>query len=107
MTLFVPNATYVLPSASPFEGICSRRYIPPLLDPPSTVTPPPPLSLGQGGFGTALMCKDLGLAQAAAAATSSATPLGGAALQIYRLLVNHGLGPLDFSAVYKYISENQ
>ncbi|XP_043199004.1 3-hydroxyisobutyrate dehydrogenase, mitochondrial-like isoform X1 [Amphibalanus amphitrite] len=61
----------------------------------------------QGGFGTALMCKDLGLAQSAAAATDSATPLGGAALQIYRLLVNHGLGQLDFSAVYKYISERQ
>jgi len=61
----------------------------------------------QGGFGTALMCKDLGLAQASATATGSPTPLGSAAHQIYRILVNQGLGPLDFSAVYKYISENQ
>ncbi|XP_037078041.1 3-hydroxyisobutyrate dehydrogenase, mitochondrial-like isoform X2 [Pollicipes pollicipes] len=61
----------------------------------------------KGGFGTALMCKDLGLAQASATASEACTPLGSAAHQIYRLLVNQGHGHLDFSAVYKYISEHR
>jgi len=36
----------------------------------------------QGGFGTALMTKDLGLSQDAATTTKSATPLGSLAHQV-------------------------
>ena len=44
----------------------------------------------EGGFGAQLMLKDLGLAQDAATRTSTATPLGSAALHIYRLMCNSG-----------------
>ncbi|KAK8759296.1 hypothetical protein V5799_003073 [Amblyomma americanum] len=57
----------------------------------------------EGGFGAALMTKDLGLAQNAATHTGSPTPLGSLAHQIYRLLLNHGLGQKDFSVIYKLI----
>uniref|UniRef100_G3MRY5 3-hydroxyisobutyrate dehydrogenase n=2 Tax=Amblyomma TaxID=6942 RepID=G3MRY5_AMBMU len=57
----------------------------------------------EGGFGAALMTKDLGLAQNAATHTGSPTPLGSVAHQIYRLLLNHGLGQKDFSVIYKLI----
>jgi len=42
----------------------------------------------QGGFGTALMTKDLGLAQNSATRSSSAIPLGALAHQLYRLVNN-------------------
>merc|ERR1711974_302417 len=40
----------------------------------------------RGGFGTALMTKDLGLAQDAATRTKAATPLGSVAHQMYRVM---------------------
>ncbi|CAB3997707.1 3-hydroxyisobutyrate dehydrogenase, mitochondrial [Paramuricea clavata] len=61
----------------------------------------------QGGFGTALMTKDLGLAQEAATGTKSATPLGSVAHQIYRIMCNRGYGHLDFSSAYKFIKEDE
>lgn len=54
-----------------------------------------------GGFAAELMAKDLGLAQEAAQATASSTPMGALALQLYRLLLKQGQGQLDFSAVQK------
>ena len=57
----------------------------------------------EGGFGTALMRKDLNLAQSAARMTSSVTPLGALALQIYNLMCEHGYEGKDFSSVYKFI----
>jgi len=59
----------------------------------------------KGGFGTALMTKDLGLVQTAATETKSATPLGSLAHQIYRILTNSGYAEKDFSSVYKFISQ--
>jgi len=59
----------------------------------------------QGGFGTALMTKDLGLAQSAAIATKTPTPLGASALQIYRTLCNHGFAEKDFSSAFQYLKE--
>ncbi|XP_054721606.1 3-hydroxyisobutyrate dehydrogenase, mitochondrial-like isoform X2 [Uloborus diversus] len=59
----------------------------------------------QGGFGTALMAKDLGLAQLAATKTSSPTPLGSLAHQIYRMMVNSGFPHKDFSSVFLYLQE--
>ncbi|XP_046549667.1 3-hydroxyisobutyrate dehydrogenase, mitochondrial-like [Haliotis rubra] len=61
----------------------------------------------QGGFGSALMAKDLGLAQSAATASKSATPLGSAAHQIYRTMVNHGFGGKDFSSAFKFLQGDE
>ncbi|GIY72884.1 3-hydroxyisobutyrate dehydrogenase, mitochondrial [Caerostris darwini] len=61
----------------------------------------------QGGFGTALMAKDLGLAQLAATKTSSPIPLGSLAHQIYRMMINNGLSNKDFSSVFLYLQEGQ
>jgi 3-hydroxyisobutyrate dehydrogenase len=60
----------------------------------------------EGGFGTALMAKDLGLAQDAATTTKSPTPLGSLAHQIYRLMCAKGLSGKDFSVIFKYLQEN-
>lgn len=58
-----------------------------------------------GGFMAELMAKDLGLAQEAAQATGSSTPMGALALQLYRMLLKQGDGRLDFSAVQKLFVE--
>jgi L-serine 3-dehydrogenase (NAD+) len=59
-----------------------------------------PASKGySGGFMAELMTKDLGLAQEAAQATTSSTPMGALALQLYRLLLKQGRGQQDFSVV--------
>lgn len=60
----------------------------------------------QGGFGTQLMTKDLGLAQNASTATKSATPMGSLAHQIYRVMCNSGYAKMDFSSVYKFLRED-
>ena len=52
----------------------------------------------QGGFLTALMLKDLKLAQEAAASAGASTPMGAQAEAIYALMANLGLGAHDFSA---------
>lgn len=59
----------------------------------------------EGGFGTQLMAKDLGLAQNASTATKSATPMGSLAHQLYRLMCNRGYGKLDFSSIYRFLRE--
>lgn len=59
-----------------------------------------PASRGySGGFGSALMLKDLGLAQQAALNAQAATPLGGLARQLYQLHQQGGHGQLDFSSI--------
>ena len=55
------------------------------------------------GFKAALMAKDLGLAQKAAADTGTSTPLGSAAASMYRMLCHNGAGELDCSAVYRLL----
>ena len=55
------------------------------------------------GFKAALMSKDLGLAQSAAADTGTSTPLAATAASIYRMLCHNGGGELDLSAVYKLL----
>ncbi len=70
------------------------------------VMPNAPASKGYSdGFAVELMTKDLGLAQEAALATASSTPMGALALQLYRLLLKQGNGKLDFSAVQKLFVE--
>ena len=55
------------------------------------------------GFKAALMAKDLGLAQSAAADTGTSTPLGADAAALFRILCRNGAGELDCSAIYKLL----
>ena len=55
------------------------------------------------GFATALMLKDLTLAQAAAAAAGASTPLGKHAQEIYQAFDKAGHGGLDFSGIIKQV----
>jgi 3-hydroxyisobutyrate dehydrogenase len=57
----------------------------------------------KGGFGSALMLKDLGLAQDAAGSNGAATPLGAMATQIYQEMTNQGFGEKDFASAYQYL----
>ena len=57
----------------------------------------------QPGFATALMLKDLRLAQEAAGATGAATPMGAAAAQLYALFAEHGGEGRDFSAIFEFL----
>ncbi|PIK62155.1 putative 3-hydroxyisobutyrate dehydrogenase, mitochondrial-like [Apostichopus japonicus] len=59
----------------------------------------------KGGFATALMTKDLGLAQNAATTTKSPIPMGSLAHQLYRILCNKGYAMKDFSSVYEYLKD--
>ena len=60
----------------------------------------------QPGFTTAMMLKDLKLAQAAGQAAGACTPLGAQACQLYHLFALGGNEGLDFSAIIKMIEGN-
>ncbi|KAF8565719.1 hypothetical protein P879_09173 [Paragonimus westermani] len=71
------------------------------------VLPNVPSSKGYvGGFGVALMTKDLGLAQQASTMTGCPTPLGSAAHQLYRILCQSGYAQKDFSSIYQFLSKS-
>ncbi len=55
------------------------------------------------GFAIELMVKDVGLAQAAAQATSSPTPLGAHALALYREAMAAGNESKDFSVIFRWL----
>eukprot|EP00127_Corallochytrium_limacisporum_P006448 Clim_evm38s227 gene=Clim_evmTU38s227 len=57
----------------------------------------------EGGFGTALMQKDLGLAVNAAAQAKAPVFLGGFAHQMYTALAGMGLGKKDFGVIYDHL----
>ena len=57
----------------------------------------------QAGFTTAMMLKDLKLAQQAAQAADAATPLGAEAAALFQLAHNSGLGHKDFSVIFRII----
>jgi 3-hydroxyisobutyrate dehydrogenase len=59
------------------------------------------------GFTAANMLKDLRLAQQAAGATATATPLGAAAANLYQMFVDSGAGGLDFSGIMRFINLEQ
>lgn len=59
-----------------------------------------------GGFGTALMEKDLVLANDAARSVKARLPLGAAAMQLYGLMSEHGYGQKDFSSVFEFITKS-
>jgi len=58
----------------------------------------------QPGFATAMMLKDLKLAQDAAQASGASTPLGAQAEALYAMFGNLGGQDLDFSAIYKMLN---
>ncbi len=57
----------------------------------------------EGGFATAMMLKDLKLAQEAAARAGASTPMGAQAEALYALFDRLGYGGKDFSAVLQLI----
>ncbi|KAK6491345.1 3-hydroxyisobutyrate dehydrogenase [Huso huso] len=61
----------------------------------------------QGGFGTTLMAKDLGLAQDTATNTKTAIPLGSVSHQIYRVMCARGYAQKDFSSVFQFLREEE
>lgn len=58
-----------------------------------------------GGFGTALMLKDIGLATSAAKAIGQPVPMGALAQQLYQTFANQGNGQLDFSAIIRLLNK--
>ncbi|HVP85958.1 MAG TPA: 3-hydroxyisobutyrate dehydrogenase [Rhizomicrobium sp.] len=56
-----------------------------------------------GGFATALMLKDLKLAQGAAQGAGAATPLGAEAAQLYAMFAANGHAAMDFSGIIKML----
>jgi len=58
-----------------------------------------------GGFGSALMTKDLGLAQSAATAQQAPTPMGSLAHQLYRVMCNSGYAGRDFASAFMFLQE--
>lgn len=61
----------------------------------------------QGGFGTTLMAKDLGLSQDSATSTKSPILLGSQAHQIYRMMCAKGYSKKDFSSVFQFLREEE
>lgn len=71
------------------------------------VMPHVPASNGyKGGFGTALMEKDLTLALDMASTIKARLPLGGQAHQMYGLLCESGYGGRDFAVIYEYLTQH-
>src|ERR1700753_3844876 len=56
-----------------------------------------------GGFATALMFKDLKLAQQAAQNAGAVTPMGAEALQLYALMAAKGQAGMDFSGIIQML----
>ncbi|PHY19784.1 3-hydroxyisobutyrate dehydrogenase [Caulobacter sp. BP25] len=68
------------------------------------VGPQTPADRGfDGGFATAMMLKDLKLAQGAAAQVGASTPMGAQAEALYALFAANGFGGKDFSAVIQLL----
>jgi 3-hydroxyisobutyrate dehydrogenase len=74
---------------------------------PGPVPTSPANSGYKPGFASALMLKDLKLAQEAAAASGATTPLGAAAAQLYGLYNAWGEGSTDFSGIIHLIRGRQ
>jgi 3-hydroxyisobutyrate dehydrogenase len=70
---------------------------------PGPVPTSPANNSYKAGFASALMLKDLKLAQEAASAAGATTPLGAAAAQIYGMHNAWGEGGMDFSAIIHLI----
>ena len=63
-----------------------------------------PASRGyEGGFGSALMQKDLGLVMDAGKTMGAPLPMGASAHQLYSFMSAHGAGQKDFGALYEFL----
>jgi 3-hydroxyisobutyrate dehydrogenase len=60
-----------------------------------------------GGFAVDLMTKDLGLAIEASLASKTATPLGSAAFNYYKMWSAGGNGRLDFSSIIRFLNSKK
>jgi 3-hydroxyisobutyrate dehydrogenase len=60
----------------------------------------------QGGFASALMLKDLKLAEEAANQVGAYTPMGAEAEELYQRFVDRGGGSTDFSGIIKMIDDS-
>jgi 3-hydroxyisobutyrate dehydrogenase len=58
----------------------------------------------KAGFTAEMMLKDLKLAQQAAQASGTATPMGANAAALFALMVNYGGGAADFSAMFRFMT---
>jgi 3-hydroxyisobutyrate dehydrogenase len=70
---------------------------------PGPVPASPANNAYKPGFAASLMLKDLKLAQEAASAAGSTTPMGAMAAQMYALLNAQGYGDVDFSGIINMI----
>lgn len=59
----------------------------------------------QGGFGVALIAKDLGLAQNVATQSGIPIPMGAQAHQMYRMMQLKKLGDKDLAVAYQYLQD--
>lgn len=57
----------------------------------------------QGGFGAALMSKDLRIALQLGVSSSQPLPMAEKAAQLYQQVVDQSGAPVDFGAIYKYV----
>ena len=63
-----------------------------------------PASRGyEGGFGSALMQKDLGLVMDAGKTMGTPLPMGASAHQLYSFMSAHGAGQKDFGALFEFL----
>ncbi|EGC29496.1 3-hydroxyisobutyrate dehydrogenase [Dictyostelium purpureum] len=89
-----------------FNTSSARCWSSELYNPCPGVLENSPASRGYtGGFGSALMNKDLGLAVDSAKSIGEPLPLGNSAHQVYTLLVAKGEGNKDFSVVYDFLNK--
>lgn len=94
--------------ASVMNSSTARCWSSDTYNPYPGVTPSSPANNNyNGGFGTALMEKDLTLAMDAAQSVKARLPLGSSAHQLYGLLCEHGYSEKDFSIVYEFLSANR
>jgi 3-hydroxyisobutyrate dehydrogenase len=72
----------------------------------TTGVAPPASRDYEGGFGTKLMLKDLGLAVAAGEKAGVALPLGAVSKELYRMADLRGLGKKDFGVMLQFLRGN-
>jgi 3-hydroxyisobutyrate dehydrogenase len=94
-----PKALFDVAAASSGQSWALTSYCPV----PGLVPSSPANNNYKPGFASALMLKDLKLAQEAAAAAGASTPMGAAATQLYGLHNAWGEGGADFSGIIHLI----
>ncbi|GAM29303.1 hypothetical protein SAMD00019534_124790 [Acytostelium subglobosum LB1] len=91
-----------------FNTSSARCWSSELYNPCPGVLENSPASRGYtGGFGSALMNKDLGLAVDSAKSLGEPLPLGTTAHQFYTMMVQKGLGNKDFSVAYEFLQKTK